>query len=75
MDTAPTSFSITTILLPWSEVSILLTRLVFPLPKKPVTIVTGVLMMEEESHVKASGSHHGRMESTGGFSLCAFGTH
>ena len=35
--------------LPWSDDRIRLTSVVFPLPRKPVTIVTGVLLNIEES--------------------------
>ena len=41
IDTEPSSFSMTTMRLPWSAVSTRLTSVVLPLPRKPVTIVIG----------------------------------
>eukprot|EP00964_Phaeocystis_antarctica_P039404 scaffold22545_cov72-Phaeocystis_antarctica.AAC.3 len=41
IETDPSSFSMTTMRLPWSAVSTRLTSVVLPLPRKPVTIVIG----------------------------------
>jgi hypothetical protein len=53
MDISPTSFSITTMRLPWSDDRIRFTSVVFPLPRKPVTIVTGVLLKKKRQHLLA----------------------
>ena len=42
MEMAPNSFSMTTTRFPWSPVRMRLTRVVLPLPRKPLMIVIGI---------------------------------
>mmetsp|Transcript_10004 Transcript_10004/g.36345 ORF Transcript_10004/g.36345 Transcript_10004/m.36345 type:complete len:214 (+) Transcript_10004:703-1344(+) len=47
MDTAPNSFSMTAMSFPWSPFRMWFTRVVFPAPRNPVTIVTGSFSASE----------------------------